>query len=343
VPKSKAAETAMPPAVLVKGDDPSLVGQAVRELTKELLAGRDPSTVVEEHTEQTSDYPGAGPVVDAISTPPFLGDLRIVVVRDAGRFPASESERIAAALGDPVAGVVLVVAAGGGTVSAVLQKAIERVGRVIDTKVPTGRGKGQWLQGKLKDAPVKLDARAGARIGEHLGDDLGRLEGLLGSLASAYGGSQTISEEDLEPFLGSAGGLPAWDLTDAIDKGDSEAALGVLQRISAAQGGAALLTLSILHRHYAQMLRLDGSGVTSGAEAAAAIGARSEYPAKKALDQSRVLGYERIARAISLLADADLDLRGQSGLSDEAVLQVLVARLSRLTPASRRQGSRRRA
>jgi DNA polymerase-3 subunit delta len=279
--------------------------------------------------------------VDALSTPPFLGDMRIVVVRDAGRFPVSESERIATALENPVPGVVLVVVSGGGTVSAVLQKAVERVGRVVDTKVPTGRGRGQWLQAKLKDSPVKLDARAGARIGEHLGDDLGRLEGLLGSLASAYGES-TISEEDLEPYLGSAGGVPAWDLTDAIDKGDSQAALGALERMSAAQGGAALLTLSILHRHYAQMLRLDGSGVTTGAEAAVAIGARSEYPARKALDQSRVLGYERIARAISLLADADLDLRGRSGLSDEAVLQVLVARLSRLTPASRRQPVRRR-
>jgi DNA polymerase-3 subunit delta len=330
--KPKGAATALPPAVLIKGDDPSLVGQAVREQLAELLGGRDPAMVVEEHTDQTSEFPAAGPVLDALSTPPFLGDLRIVVVRDAGRYPAAESERIASALEDPVPGVVLVLVAGGGTISAVLQKAVDRVGRVVDARVPSGRGRGQWLSGKLKDAPVK-----------HLGDDLGRLEGLLGSLAAAYGDSRVVSEEDLEPFLGSAGGVPTWDLTDAIDKGDSQAALRALERMTAAQGGAALLMLSVLHRHYAQMLRLDGSGVTSGAEAAAAIGARSEFPARKALDQSRVLGYERISRAITLLADADLDLRGRSGLPDGAVLQVLIARLSRLTPASRRPAARRRA
>jgi DNA polymerase III subunit delta len=331
------------PAVLVKGDDPSLVSQALRELLTELLSGRDPGSVVEEHTDTTSDQPGAGPVLDALSTPPFLEDLRIVVVRDAGRFSAAESERIAAALANPVPGVVLVAVSGGGTVSAGLQKAIERVGKVIDTKVAAGRARTQWLSGKLKDSPVKLDARAGARIGEHLGEDLGRLESLLGSLSAAYGDSQTLSVDDLEPYLGSAGGVPSWDLTDAIDKGDAPGALRALERISASPGGAPLVVLAMLHRHYLAMLRLDGAGVSTPAEAAGVIGARSEFVARKALDQSRNLGYERIARAISLLADADLDLRGRTALADLGVLQVLVARLSRLYTASRRPVGRRRA
>jgi DNA polymerase-3 subunit delta len=93
--------------------------------------------------------------------------------------------------------------------------------------------------------------------------------------------------------------------------------------------------MSLLHRHYRQMLRLDGSGVTSPEEAAELLGLRSAYPAKKALAQSRRLGTARIARAINLLADADLDLRGVSALPGEVVLQVLVARLSRLVRQGR--------
>ena len=49
----------------------------------------------------------------------------------------------------------------------------------------------------------------------------------------------------------------------------------------------------------------------------------------------RRLGSARIARAITLLAEADLDLRGATGLPGEVVLEVLVARLSRLA----REGS----
>jgi DNA polymerase-3 subunit delta len=90
------------------------------------------------------------------------------------------------------------------------------------------------------------------------------------------------------------------------------------------------------------MLRLDGLAATSASEAAEILEARSEFVAKKALEQSRRLGSEKIGRAIMLIAEADLDLRGRTGLTDAAVLQVLVARLSRLSPGIRRPPARRR-
>jgi DNA polymerase III delta subunit len=51
--------------------------------------------------------------------------------------------------------------------------------------------------------------------------------------------------------------------------------------------------------------------------------------AKKALEQGRRLGAERVAQAMTLLSDADLDVKGRTGLPPELVLEVLVARLSR--------------
>jgi len=93
--------------------------------------------------------------------------------------------------------------------------------------------------------------------------------------------------------------------------------------------------MSVLHGHYRKMLQLDGSGVTSAEEAAQVLGMRSAFPAKKALSESRRLGIGRIARAVQLLARADVDLRGTTGLSGETVLEVLVARLSRLSASGR--------
>ncbi len=337
--KSRAVEEHA--AVLVRGDDPSLVAQAVRDVVAELVADRDAAMVVEEHTEQSSDGSDAGVIVDALSTPPFLTDRRVVVVRDAGRISAAESARIAQALKDPVPGVVLVVAAGGGTISSALAKAVESKGRVVDTKVGTGRARTQWVAGRLRDSALKLDPDAASRLSEHMGEDLGRLDGLLGSLASAYGESATVTADELEPFLGTAGGVAPWDLTDALDSGDAPAALRALERLTMASGSVPLVVLATLHRHYGAMLRLDGSAATSASEAAELLGAH-EFVAKKALEQSRRLGSERIGRAIMLIADADLDLRGRTGLPDAAVLQVLVARLCRLSPGVRRPPARRR-
>jgi DNA polymerase III subunit delta len=334
-----ASET--PPAYLVRGDDPTLVAQSVHDVVVALVGDHDPDMVVEEHGGASTEDVDVGVVVDALTTPPFLTDRRIVVLRDAGRLVAADAARLAGCLDDPLPGVTLVLAAGGGTIPAALAKAVERRGEVRDTKVGTGRARTQWLIDRLHDGPVRLDARAAAVLGEHLGGDVGRLRGLLDTLASAYGQGASIDPDRLEPFLGEAGGVAPWDLTDAIDGGNTADALRALERMFGAGGLHPLQVMATLHRHYQGVLRLDGSGVTSAEDAAARLDMRSTFPAKKALEQSRRLGPAGISRAVTLLADADLDVRGRSALPPETVLQVLVGRLSRLGgPATSARGGR---
>jgi DNA polymerase III delta subunit len=56
------------------------------------------------------------------------------------------------------------------------------------------------------------------------------------------------------------------------------------------------------------------------------------FRAGKLLAQARRLGADGVARAVLLLADADLSLRGMTAWPDELILEVLVARLARLAP-----------
>jgi DNA polymerase III subunit delta len=320
---------------LVKGGDASLVAQAAHALTERLVDGGDPSLMIEEFGGPGVDQFDIGVVIDACTTPPFLVARRVVVVREAGQLTASDAKRLVAYLAEPLESTALVLVGGGGTVPQALTKAVSSAGEVVDTSVGTGKARSQWLADHLKGGPVRLDAPATARLSGHLGDDMGRLAGLLDTLAAAYGIGATVTLDDLEPFLGEAGSLAPWDLTDAIDAGDAAKALGVLHRMLTAGESHPLVVMSVLHRHYRQMLRLDGSGVTSSEQAAEVLGLRSPFPAKKALAQSRRLGTARIARAIQLLAEADLDVRGSTALSGELVLEVLVARLSRLVRQGR--------
>ena len=335
------ANAATRPAYLVRGDDASLVAQGVHDLLTMLVGKAEPAMVVEEHGPGSEDL-DVGVVVDALTTPPFLTDRRIVVVRDAGRLAAADAPRLAACLDHPVPGVHLVLAVGGGTVPAAVVKAVERVGEVRDTKVGTGRARTQWLSDHLHHAPVRLDARARDDLSEHLGEDVSRLRGLLDTLAAAYGQGAAIDCDRLAPFLGEAGGVPSWDLTDAIDGGRTDDALRTLGRMFGAGGLHPLQVMATLHRHFQSMLRLDGAGVTAPEEAASYLGMRSTYPAKKALEQSRRLGPAGISRAVTLLADADLDIRGRSALASETVLEVLVGRLSRLSGVARSAGGQSR-
>lgn len=331
-----AAPGAVRPVYLVKGDDPSLVAQAAHALCERLVAGGDPSLMVEEFGGPVADQLDVGAVIDACTTPPFLVERRVVVVREAGQLNAADAKRLTEYLGDPLDTTSLVLVGGAGTVPTGLAKAAGSVGEVVDTSVGrTTRDRSQWLSDHLKQGPVRLDHAAAGRLSEHLGGDMGRLAGLLATLASTYGPGATVTVAELEPFLGEAGSLAPWDLTDAIDAGRTEVALSVLHRMLGAGDSHPLVVMAQLHRHYRQLLRLDGAGATSAEQAAELLGLRSAFPAKKALAQSRRLGTARTARAIGLLAQADLDLRGATQLPGETVLEVLVARLSRLVAAAR--------
>jgi DNA polymerase-3 subunit delta len=325
---SETTVLAEPHTLLVRGDDPALVAQEARRVIDRMVGSRESSFVVEEHGASGEEL-DVKAVIDACLTPPFLGDRRVVVVREAGRIGAGDATALAAVVADPPPTTFLVLVGGGGTVPQSLVKAVGAAGELLDASAGTGRERTSWVAAQLRDAPVRLDAAARARIQAHLGDDLGRLSGIVDALVAAFGQGASISVAQLEPFLGSAGSVPPWELTDAIDASSIPRALGALRRMLDAGGRAPTEVLGVLHRHYANMLRLDGLDEVDASEAAGLLGVRSSFVAKKAMEQGRRLGGERIAQAINLLADADLDVKGRTALPPDLVLEVLVARLSR--------------
>ena len=104
-----------------------------------------------------------------------------------------------------------------------------------------------------------------------------------------------------------------------------------------------LQVTGLLHSRYRKLLRLDDPAVATVDQAHASLGGKgSTFPAKKALEATRALGTEGLRRAIDLLYQADLDLKGASGLPPETVIEVLVARLTGLAGRSRRGAASRR-
>jgi DNA polymerase III subunit delta len=315
------------PVVLVSGADPALVNDAVRQAVGDALAGEDRTLALE---ELGGEELVVAAIADAAMTPPFLTGRRVLLVRNVGQWSTEQLEPLLAYLREPLETTALVLVAGGGQTSRKLLDAVKKAGRLVDAGTPrSGRDRTSWVTARLRAAPLRFDAPSGALLADHLGEDLGRLTSILDVLVSAYGEGAAIGVEQVRPFLGAAGGVAPWDLTDAIDAGDTAGALDALRRLTDGGERHPLVVLSSLHRHYSSILRLDGDGARSDQEAAAVLGV-SDFQARKAMRQAQRLGPANVARAIDLLAAADLDLRGLKAWPDGLVLEILVARLSRL-------------
>jgi DNA polymerase-3 subunit delta len=203
-----------------------------------------------------------------------------------------------------------------------------------------------FVKSKMDEYDVTIDHTTAQRVAEQLGDDVARVDALARTLQSIYG-SAPVDFRRLEPYLGDAGDVPVWDLTDALDAGDATKSIVVARRMLESRGRGGLQIVSALQRHYLNMSALEGSDARTK-EDAARILAINAYPAGKALAMAERLGAARLSTAVHWITEADLALKGavsyggkdlESDLdvTELTVIEVLVARLARLSFGARRR------
>ena len=346
-PGARGVPASTAPVHLVLGDDARFRADATKALIAELLGDDDPSLALEEFSLTPRADAGDGdatpagegpPLVDralsSASTPPFGTERRVIVIREVGAMSAADADAVARYLADPCPTTALVLVGGGGRIPVALTKAVKAAGGQEIRTAPAKTG--DALAGALEGAGISLTAAAARRVADWFGDDAGRVPALLDVLRAAYGEGARIDVDDLEPYLGEAGGVAPYHLTGAIDKGDAAGALEILHRLRGASFHP-LQVMAVLHKHYQRILRLDDPSIGGEQGAVEALGGKVKpYPAGLALRQARLLGGDGLRAAYGLLAKADVDLRGATALPEDAVLEVLVARLASL---SRRSGA----
>jgi DNA polymerase-3 subunit delta len=347
--------------VLVQGGDPALRDREVQRVIDELLGGEDRSFALDDHTiasrrrasagdEPAPDddapeaagsveLPAFAAITTALSSPPFMSANRVVVVREIGALTAEQSQWLASWIGDPLDGVHLVLVTGGGRVPSALDKAVKANGESVG---PASEQTEKVLQQQLHNARLKLAPDALARVAEHLGDDAGRVPELVETWHATYGDAATLGLDDVEQYLGELGTAGRFDLANKLDRGDVGGALETLHRLLSATSAAQpkplhpMQVMATLGYHYQRLLRLDDPAIATKEHAAAALNMKSAGGARFPLDASRKLGTDGLREAVNLLAQAELDLRGASGLDERTVMEVLVARLAALSRRSAR-------
>ncbi len=347
----------------VKGDDPVLRDAEVAKVIDTLLDGTDKLYALEDFTiesrrksrddgEDDADRDGAGEpatpvfrsILNALSSPPFMTPMRVVVIREAGGLLADQAALVSEFVTDPLDGIFLVLVAGSGRMASPLEKAIKA--NSVSTIAPKSEKTDDVLDTALSAANLILATTTRKAISARLGDDAGRVPELVALLESTFGEGAQLTLEDVEHYLGESGTVAPYMLTNAIDNGDTPGALEVLHRLLHATSARApkpmhpLQVMGMLTRHYESLVRIDSPDVTSKQQVATVLGMK-EYPAGLRLKTAQQLGSRGIASAIHLLAQADLDFRGGSGggraIPSETVIEVLVARLSGL---ARRSGAK---
>ena len=254
---------------MLKGADDVLREEALSALVDSLVGDGDRSLAVDEFAGGDVEV---GAAIDAAQTLPFLTDKRIVGVRHAARFGNAEVQApLLGYLAEPVDTTDLVLVwekspeAGSklNAISPKLKAALKAAGATEHDSQPPARDRERWVGEQFAEHGLSLDARGKQLVADRLGENAGAVVELIERLAGLFGDQTKLTADEIEPLLGEAGGVPPWELTDAIDKGDAATALDRLQRMMRGGDRHPLVIMSTLQTHYGRMMRLDGARVRS--------------------------------------------------------------------------------
>src|SRR2546430_799405 len=139
---------------------------------------------------------------------------------------------------------------------------------------------GDVLAQHLADAGIELRPTAAKHVTTHLGEDAGRVPQLVELLAAAAGPGATLDVADVEPYLGDAGSVPNYQLTNDIEAGDMPGPLATLRRLLTAPGPGQrrpmhpLQVMGTLHSYYRRGAARDDPRGLRPPAARGALGAR---------------------------------------------------------------------
>ena len=193
----------------------------------------------------------------------------------SGCSKAADLEPLVRSLDDLLPTTELVLVAGGGKTPKAIEDSVKRDGTA---HAPDATKATDVLSRELDAAGVTLRPDAAKVVLAHVGNDAGMIPGIVDTLAAAHGAGPALDATQVAPYLTGQGSVPVWDLTNAIEKGDTPTALAVLHRMLTVTSPMQpkpmhpLQVLGMLHSQYRKLLALDDPEVRSAEDAAARSG-----------------------------------------------------------------------
>jgi DNA polymerase-3 subunit delta len=312
------------PAILLAGDESYLIDKALSALLERVITvpGSDAFDL------EVRDAADLGPAdYDVlVSTPPLMNDRRAVVVKGVPAVSAEVRDLIKRTLAEAPSSLCL-IGTGGASMRGNLYDEWEERGARVVCELPrkSTRSKqvdfdfARWLTARAKADFGKRMERDAAEALAETAAALQPLYAELEKVALYVGDAERITRADVEAVCSGCAPGSVWEWCDAVGALDTDRALELLKQLLDA-GESAYRLLPLLAIHFCRLGIVVGLDSKDQSKIMAALPGRT-WPvmARGLADQARRHTPESVARALDLLAAADLMLKS-TGNSEEFVM-----------------------
>jgi DNA polymerase III subunit delta len=268
-------------------------------------------------------------VINACRRYPMFAERQVVLLKEAQQM--RDIDKLEAYIEKPLASTVFVVSYKEKKVDgrSKLAKLLKDKAELFSTKKMYDNQLPEWTLELVRSKGYTIAQKALLLLVDHIGNDLSRIDNEVDKLLVNLAGRDTITEDDIEKYVGVSKEYNVFELQDAFAKKDKIKAIRIIQYFEGNPKAAPIqLILPSLYNFFSKAYMIFGQPAKDEKNIAAAIGV-NPYFVKDYLAAARNYNYEGIENGLLLLHAYNLKSIGVNsiGTEDASLLKELVVKM----------------
>lgn len=268
-------------------------------------------------------------VVNACMRYPMFAERQVVILKEAQQM--RDILKLEGYVERPLSSTVFVVSYKEKKVDgrSKLAKLLKEKGELLTTKKLYDNQLPEWTSELVQSKGYTIQQKALLLLVDHIGNDLSRINNEVEKLLLNLGSRKTISEDDVEKYVGVSKEYNPFELQNALAKKDLVKAIKIVNYFEANPKAAPIqLILPTLYNLFSKTYMVLAQKGSDEKSIAQAIGV-SPFFVKDYLLTAKNYGYQGVENALLLLHHYNLRSIGvgDSGTEDAALMKELVAKM----------------
>ena len=269
-------------------------------------------------------------IVNACMRYPMFAERQVVLLKEAQQM--KDIDKLENYISNPLTSTVFVVSYKEKKVDgrSKLAKLLKEKGELLSTKKLFDNQLPEWISNLAASKGYSLSQKALMLLAEHIGNDLSRINNEMEKLAVNLSNRTSITEDDIEKYIGVSKEYNVFELQDALAKKDLPRAIRIISYFESNPKAAPIqLVLPAIYNYFAKIFSLFGMADKSE-NAVKPIFYNNIFAARQAIETLKNYGYEGVEKAILLLHAYNLKSIGinDAGSADASLLKELAVKMT---------------
>ena len=314
------------PVYWFEGEEDFFIDQAMHYAEHHILNESEASFNLTVFYGRDASWPD---VVNACMRYPMFAEKQVVLLKEGQQM--KDIEKLQGYVEHPLSSTVFVVSYKDKKVDARTKfaKALKEKGVMVTTKKMYENQLPEWTHAVAKEKGLSIQDKAVMLLVDHIGNDLTRISNEIEKISVNLGKRKSITEEDIEEFVGVSKDFNVFELQSAIARRDLAKCIRIIQYFESNPKAAQIqLVLPSLYGFFSRVFMIHGAGNVGERALSAAIGV-PPFQLKEPLMAAKTYSYQATERNLLLLHQYNLRSVGvnSTGTSDGELMKEMIVKM----------------